>query len=98
MERLDLLRARADAQVREVVDDGGDSEAARSQEHARDRMGAEKRSKKEKERELAGAWSKDEVRWEKERRRKANRAKKSKRKKGSQEEDLSGKSASDEED
>ncbi|EIW70490.1 hypothetical protein TREMEDRAFT_60995 [Tremella mesenterica DSM 1558] len=40
-------------------------------------------SRKDKERQLAGVWSKQEIKWEKERRRKANRAKKSKKKKES---------------
>ena len=39
------------------------------------------KTKKEREKELAGVWSREEMKWEKERRRKLNRAKKSKRKK-----------------
>lgn len=37
-------------------------------------------SRKEQEREMAGVWSREEIRWEKERRRKLNKAKKSKKK------------------
>jgi hypothetical protein len=127
IEKLDLLRARADASVKSVVDEGsagtsagvnvglgpgvvagerahggvggmeGDGAlAARTEvpridfkqpEEPLDKGNKGKstitpgQSKKEKLREVAAAWSKDEVRWEKERRRKANRAKKAKRKK-----------------
>jgi hypothetical protein len=41
------------------------------------------KSRKEKEKILAGQWSRDEIRWEKERRRKLNKAKKAKKKHGS---------------
>lgn len=41
---------------------------------------AAKMTRKEKEKDMAGVWSRDEIRWEKERRRKANQAKKTKKK------------------
>lgn len=68
MERLDLLRSHAAAAV------------AASAPVDRDKEEKTGGSRKEKEKELAGVWSREEIRWEKERRRKANRAKKSKKK------------------
>jgi hypothetical protein len=75
-ERLDLLRARAAAEG-EAGDVGveDDTENHTAQEVPK--------SRKEKEKILAGQWSRDEIRWEKERRRKLNKAKKAKKKHGS---------------
>jgi protein subunit release factor B len=44
--------------------------------------GVGEKSRKEREKVLAGQWSRDEIRWEKERRRKSNKAKKAKKKHG----------------
>ena len=68
-ERLDLIRARATATATISV---SEEEGA----------GAEVKTRKEKEKVLAGQWSRDEIRWEKERRRKSNKAKKAKKKHG----------------
>lgn len=84
-EKLDLLRAHEAARARSApdhmepigtvtdeVDDVGNGTGT----------GVErKKSRKEVEKEVAGVWSRDEIRWEKERRRKLNQAKKTKTKK-----------------
>lgn len=67
-ERLDLLRAH---------------EAARLAPHSeREEEGQEEKglSRKEQEKGMAKVWSREEIRWEKERRRKLNKAKKTKKK------------------
>lgn len=74
-ERLDLMRARSgqDAIASSGNGDssGGGTEAGKGG------------SRKDKERVLAKQFSRDEIRWEKERRRKSNKAKKAKKKHGS---------------
>jgi len=73
-ERLDLIRARAgqDSIASGEIGNasGGDTEAGKGG------------SRKDKERVLAKQFSRDEIRWEKERRRKSNKAKKAKKKHG----------------
>lgn len=64
-ERLDLLRAH---------------ETARLAPHNEREEEAEGLSRKEKEKGMAKVWSREEIRWEKERRRKLNKAKKNKKK------------------
>jgi hypothetical protein len=78
-ERLDLLRARAAAEG-EAGDVG-----VQSGNNGTENPTAQEvpKSRKEKEKILAGQWSRDEIRWEKERRRKLNKAKKAKKKHGS---------------
>jgi phosphate-selective porin len=80
-ERLDLIRARATATAtatagprlaEKIVSTGHEAEGGMPKVQTR----------KEKEKELAGQWSRDEIRWEKERRRKSNKAKKAKKKHG----------------
>lgn len=67
-ERLDLIRARAGS--------GGVDSRVETEAEAGG-------SRKDKERVLAKQFSRDEIRWEKERRRKSNKAKKAKKKHGS---------------
>jgi hypothetical protein len=78
-ERLDLIRARAgqDA-IASGLDSGGNGAASGGGTEA-EKGG----SRKDKERVLAKQFSRDEIRWEKERRRKSNKAKKAKKKHGS---------------
>jgi protein subunit release factor B len=74
-EKLDLLRAHETARLREPEPDS----AANNEGHV-ENGGGLKKSRKENETEMAGVWSRDEIRWEKERRRKVNKAKKTKKK------------------
>jgi hypothetical protein len=77
-ERLDLIRARSGQDTIGSETNAGDGD---------DIGGAAKTgrggSRKDKERVLAKQFSRDEIRWEKERRRKSNKAKKAKKKHGS---------------
>lgn len=78
-ERLDLIRARATSERGE-----GHSSTQGSSVSGEEGDGMNDPPKvltrKEKEKQLAGQWSRDEIRWEKERRRKLNQAKKTKKK------------------
>jgi hypothetical protein len=69
-ERLDLIRARAGDPV-------GSADAREPGKGTEAEIGG---SRKDKERVLAKQFSRDEIRWEKERRRKSNKAKKAKKK------------------
>jgi hypothetical protein len=91
-ERLDLLRASGEWDPRTGVyrpgnrgkggsDDGEGSTAAMATRDDKDGGAMHGMAGKEKEGGVGGIWSKAELRWEKERRRKINRAKKTKRKK-----------------
>lgn len=75
-EKLDLLRAHETARLREPKSDT----VANPPEGHIENGGGVRKSRKEKEKEMAGVWSRDEIRWEKERRRKVNKAKKTKKK------------------
>ena len=77
-ERLDLMRARAgqDAIASGVDAPAGDGSGGGSE-------AGNGGSRKDQERVLAKQFSRDEIRWEKERRRKSNKAKKAKKKHGS---------------
>jgi hypothetical protein len=77
-ERLDLMRARGELDVAP-----GDEKPAADKDKGKATTEEAKPPQNRKERLAAEArlWSKQELRWEKERRRKANRAKKVKRRK-----------------
>ena len=81
-ERLDLMRARAgqDAIASGVDGRAGDGDGDGSEGGTETGSGG---SRKDRERVLAKQFSRDEIRWEKERRRKSNKAKKAKKKHGS---------------
>jgi len=78
-ERLDLIRARSgqDA-IASGLDSGGNGDTSVGGTET-----GKGGSRKDKERVLAKQFSRDEIRWEKERRRKSNKAKKAKKKHGS---------------
>lgn len=80
-ERLDLIRARATAIAAPISTADGEGRIMSSGHEAEGGM-PKVQTRKEKEKELAGQWSRDEIRWEKERRRKSNKAKKAKKKHG----------------
>lgn len=78
-ERLDLMRARAG---HDAIASGADARAEGDGSEGGTETG-NGGSRKDKERVLAKQFSRDEIRWEKERRRKSNKAKKAKKKHGS---------------
>lgn len=89
-EKLDLLRAHEAARMRKPesgegagagAGDGGGLEGTEGTGQDAGAVGkVVKMTRKEKEKDMAGVWSRDEIRWEKERRRKVNKAKKTKKK------------------
>jgi protein subunit release factor B len=77
-EKLDLIRARSGQDAIASGSDAGGNEDASGGGTEAEKGG----SRKDKERVLAKQFSRDEIRWEKERRRKSNKAKKAKKKHG----------------
>jgi hypothetical protein len=84
-ERLDLIRARAgEDRVEDKIESGtGDGTGiGTGTGRTEGAVAVSGQSRKDKERVLAKQFSRDEIRWEKERRRKSNKAKKAKKKHG----------------
>jgi protein subunit release factor B len=89
-ERLDLIRARAGVGSITMGERSGPGKTGEVEGDAEERGRVDEvpniQTRKEKEKELAVQWSRDEIRWEKERRRKLNKAKKTKKKRKTSEE------------